>query len=269
MSLLEKAVQPFAYLFYRRVLNRERALGYKLNLNPDKSRWLGNGFPFDMSATWKKFGLEAIGINYLTVGSLINNNLSSRFDISSPYYQAWLGGYIVRFTNSRDWAPIDHFKLGVADQKVWLNLYGVKNPKVEFDLGSVENLGEFNISNYNGKIYKMRGRSNTDVGNNYNKIYLSATWAGGCYFLKRYDPGLVVNYKSFIPAWTDTETLSPYQVIDLEGYVAILEVDERTKAVLYVNGARFTDKNAKVTDNFKMLDKSLLEDLKRFRIVKI
>lgn len=221
-----------------------------------------------MSPVWKKFGLDAVGINYLTVGSLINN-LSSRFDTSSPYYQAWLGGYTVKFTNSREWKLEDHFKLGVADQKNWLHLYGVKNPTVEVDSGSVADLGEVNISGYNGRLYKGIIKSNTDVGNNYNNIHLSAIWAGGAYFYKEYDPDLVLSYKNFIPRWTDNELLSPYQVIDLEGYIAILALTERTKAILYVNGARFTDKNGKVTDNFKMLYRSLLEDLKGFKIVKV
>ncbi len=268
MSLLDNVAKPIAYLVYQRVLGRERELGYRLKLSPDKNRWLGNGIPFDMSSVWKKFGLDAIGVNYLTVGSLINN-VSSRFDISSPYYQAWLGGYIVRFRSSRKWTLEDHFKLGVADQKNWLQLYGVKNPSVEIENKSVADLGQISISGYNGRLYRGIIKSNTDVGNNYNNIYLSAIWAGGTCFYKKYDPDLVLTYKSFIPDWTDIEPLSPYQVIDLEGYIAILEIDERTKAILYANGARFTDKNGKIINTFKMLDRSLLEDLKRFEIAKV
>ncbi len=268
MSLLEKIAKPVAYLACRQVLSLEREIGYKIKLNADKSKWLGNGFPFNISPVWKKFGLDAVGINYLTVGSLINN-LSSRFDTSSPYYQAWLGGYTIKFTDSHEWKLEDHSKLAIADQKGWLQLYGVKNPMVEVDRGSVADLGEVNISGYSGRLYKGIIKSNTDVGNNYNKIHLSAIWAGGTYFYKKYDPDLVLSYKNFIPRWTDSDQLLPYQIIDLEGYFAILELTGRTKAILYVNGARFTDKNGKVTDNFKVLDKSLLEDLKGFKISKV
>ena len=268
MSLLEDVAKPIAYLAYQQVLSREREVGYKIELNADKNRWLGNGFPFDMSSIWKKFGLDAVGVNYLTVGSLANN-ISTRFDSSSPYYQAWLGGYIVKFSSSREWELDNHFKLGVADQKNWLQLYGVKNPTVEVDRRNVTDLGEVNIFGYSGRLYKGMIKSNTDVGNNYNNIRLSAIWAGGVYFYKKNDPGLVLNYKKFITVWTGAEPLFPYQVIDLEGYITILEINKNTKAILYVNGARFTDKSGKTTDTFKELDGSLLEDLKQFKIVKV
>ena len=268
MSLLESVTKPVAYLAYQQILGREYEVGYRIELNTDKSKWLGNGIPFDMSSVWKKFGLNAVGVNYLTVGSS-TNNLSSRFDSSSPYYQAWLGGYTVKFTNSQEWALEDHFKLGIADQKNWLHLYGVKSPTVEVDRESVADLREVNISGYNGRFYRGIIKSNTDVGNNYNNLYLSAIWAGGTYFYKRYDPDLVLSYKNFIPRWTDNEPLSPYQVIDLEGYIAILELAKGTRAILYVNGARFTDKNGNIIDTFKMSDRSLLEDLKGFKIAKV
>lgn len=108
---------------------------------------------FDMSHVWKTFGLDAIGVNYFTIGA-VKNGLSTRFDAKSPYCQAWLDGYIDRFAKPHAWTLEDHFKLGVADEKNWLKLYGDQNPFVEVDLSSPKNKGKITIDGYEGTLYE-------------------------------------------------------------------------------------------------------------------
>ena len=250
--MLETIVKPIAYLSYRQVKKVERRLGYKLELNQDANKWIDGTMIFDMTPVWKKSGFEATGVNYFTIGK-VSSGISTRFDSNSPYYQAWLGGYIVRFSQSREWTMNDHFHLGEADQKNWLTIYGIKKPVADIDFKRIITHDSFNIGNFKGTLCQGGGDSNTDVGNNINKIYLSALWSGGTYFFKRSNPNLELSYSNFIPDWSREKLLNPYQIIHLEGYVAIIEIDARTKAILYVNGCSFIDKSGKKTDTFSKL----------------
>ena len=266
--MLNIITQPFAFLSYRHVKKVERRLGYKLELHQDGSKWIDGTMIFDMTPVWKKYGFDAMGVNYFTIGK-INNGIYSGFDSNSPYYQAWLGGYIVRFSKSRKWTVDDHFHLGEADQKNWLSIYGVKRPVADINFNNINKHGSFSMGNYKGTLYQGGGDSNTDVGNGMNKLYLSLLWAGGAYFFNQSNPKLNLTHDSFIPDWKKEKRLSSYQVIRLEGYVAIFEIDSNTKAILYANGCSFTDKLGKKTDTFKQLQTELKDCLKKFRIEKV
>lgn len=257
--ILETIAKPFAFLSYQHVKKIERQLGYALELNQDSSKWIDGTMIFDMTPVWGKYGIEATGVNYFTIGK-VSKGISSRFDSNSPYYQTWLGGYIVRFPKSRKWSIDDHFHLGEADQKNWLSIYGIKKPIADIDFDRIINHGSFGIENYKGTLYQGGGKSNTDVGNKINRLYLSALWAGGSYFFKGSNPELEIAYSSFIPDWKNEKRLSPYQVIHLEGYVVIIEIDSRIKAILYANGCSFTDKKGKkliLFGNYKQISRKL------------
>lgn len=266
--ILESIVKPFAFLNYLHVKSVERNLGYKLTLNQNGNKWIIGTMIFDMIPVWKRYGLDAFGVNYFTIGK-VKDGISSRFDSNSPYYQAWLGGYIVRFSKTRKWTIKDHFLLGEADQKNWLSIYGVKKPEVSIDFKRIINLGSFNVGNYRGALYQGGGNSNTDVGNRINKLYLSVLWAGGAFFFNRSNSGLNLNHTSFIPDWSKEKRLDPYQLIHLEGYVVIIEIDNKTKAIFYTNGCSFNDKLGKISDTFEQLQIELKDSLKKFRIEKI
>lgn len=265
--ILEAIAKPFAFLSYQKIKKVERQLGYKLDLNQDESKWINGTMIFDMTSVWKKYGFGATGVNYFTIGK-VNNGISSRFDSDSPYYQAWLGGYIVRFAESGKWTIDDHFHLCEADQKNWLLMYGVKKPIADINFDQIINRS-FSAGDYKGILYQGGGDSNTDVGDKINKLYLSVLWAGGSYLFKRSNPNFKLSYSSFIPNWNKEKRLSPHQIIHLEGYAAIIEIDSKTKAILYANGCSFTDKKGRKTDTFSQLQTELKEALKKFRIVEI
>jgi hypothetical protein len=263
--LLDTLAKSVAWFPYQLVKKVESRLGYRLELNPDHRKWIDGNIAFDMTPVWEKYGLEATGVNYFTIGKVVNG-ISSRFDSNSPYYQAWLGGYIVRFSQSRAWSVEDHFRLGEADQKNWLSIYGVNNPLIK--LPRMRETGTCRIGNYKGTLYQGGGDSNTDVGDSVKLLYLSILQAGGVYFFKRSNPKLNLSYSNLIPDWKTEKRLAPYQIIHLEGYVAIVEIDSKTKAILYVNGCQFTDKNGKKTDTFNKLKKEFKEVFRKFRIIK-
>lgn len=127
--ILETLTYPLAALQRSLAARRERQMGYSLSIPGLSPHWINALMIFDMSHVWKRFGLHAVGVNYFTIGA-VANGLSTRFDARSPYYQAWLGGYIVRFSKPREWTLNDYFELGVADQKNWMHLYGERTPYV-------------------------------------------------------------------------------------------------------------------------------------------
>ena len=124
--MLYNFIKPLANLSYNITKRFEKKLGYRVSFNLPKG-WINGLMTFDMTSVWKKYGIDAKGINYFSIGH-IKNNLSTRFVPNSKYYQAWLGGYLVKFSGKRNWDIKEHFKLAKADQLNWLKLYGDPEP---------------------------------------------------------------------------------------------------------------------------------------------
>lgn len=185
-----------------------------------------------MTPVWHRDGLDASGVNYFTIGA-VKNGLSERFNPNSPYYQAWFGGYIVKFAKPQTWTVYNHYELGVSDQKNWLRIYGDTNPYVEIDDEKSKEIGVIRINGYSGKLYEGGIWSDTDVGmGNKSVPFLSKKWAGN-------------------------SLLTSYQRIYLYGYIAIVEIAPTIKAVLYANGALYTDINGKKHDTFSEIKSEL------------
>lgn len=266
--LLNVLVIPFAFLYYLWVKKREKALGYRLELHANADTWVNGEMLFDMTSVWKRFGQDAIGVNYFTIGK-VENGVSSRFNPQSDYFQAWLGGYIVTFTNPKKWNVNDHFNLGISDQKNWLSLYGDPNPYIEFELDKIQELGKININNYHGMLYKGGGWSNTDVGNGRKAIPFYFVMAAFSRVFKQSNPDLQLNTNNLIPQWKKDFVLKPYQKVRADGYIAIIEITEKTKVILYVNGVNFIDSDGKKHDTFTKLHDRFLKDLQKIKIVKV
>lgn len=265
--LLDRLIVPLTSIAYKITKTKEKRLNYKLKLNDLSEEWLQGEMAIEMDDVWKREGLDAIGTNYFTIGA-IKNGVSTRFDPNSAYYQAWLGGYIVKFSSNKDWTINDHFNLGVADQKNWLILYGDNQPFVEIEKSSVEDLGELTICGFRGRLYKGIINSDSDVGDGYITTYKKALLAGMTYYINKSNPKLRLTTENLIPEWTNKEILRPYQKIILTGYIAILQLPDNIKAVLYVNSSDYTDINNDSHQNFKWVGKNPLEELKNIKILK-
>lgn len=263
---LERLVSPLARLYYLGVKKREREIGYRLSLPVSASHWMPSTIIFDMSPVWKRFGLAAIGVNYCTIGA-VKNGLSTRFDPTSPYYQAWFGGYVTRFPTPRAWTLDEHFSLGVADQKNWLELYGAKNPFVEVQKDSVKNLGPITVCGRKGTLYEGNILSNTDVGNA-RPFALPFMMAGMAQLLNAGHRNPRYASSDFIPNWSPTSPLASFEKILLRGYIAIIPLDAYTSVILYANSCEFTDQNGRRYDHFKTVRKDLRAMMSAVRIQK-
>ena len=232
--LLESIASPLARAYYAWVKRCERQVGSKLLLCAPAAGWIDATMIFDMAPVWRKFNLNAKGVNYSTIGA-VKNGLSSRYEANSPYYQSWLGGYIVQFPNPREWTLNDHFELGVADQKNWLKLY-------------------------EGNIW-----SNTDVGNAkpFALPYMMADMAN----LFRFDnPKVKAAGSAFIPTWSENEPLDSFQKILLKGYMGFIPLNANTTVMLYANACEFTDKHGKKVDTFAKIAMELQKLMQKVEI---
>ena len=266
--IIDQIIKPLANISYRKTKFREKQLGYRLKLNRLSHGWINGFVIFDMTPVWKKAGMDASGVNYFTIGN-IKNSLSSRFNPSSLYYQAWLGGYIVKFSNKREWSINNHFRLGEADQNNWLSLCGDTNPAADVKFESVQEEGQIKIDKFSGKLYKGIIWSHTDVGKRRKGSIFSLLMAGMAYFFNQSNPDLKLTAQNFIPRWTTDSLLESFQKVCLKGYGVIIDITATTKVVLYGNGVIFTDKNGKKYDTFKKIGPEILRLFKKVEIQKL
>lgn len=257
-----------AYLYFLKVTLFEKKLGFKALLNNLNPNWINGVVKFDMTPIWRKHGIDAKGINYYTIGN-VKNGLSSRFDPLSPFYQAWLGCYIVQFDNERNWNVQDHFSLGEADQKYWLKLYGDPSPMADIPQKAFEDLGKIQISGFSGKLYEGACWSHSDVGSGNKSIMLKFLMSACANIFNFSNKSLNLIGSHFIPKWADRNKNESYQKIYLKGYFAILKLNEKTRAVLYVNAAIFENKNGVKTDYFSKIKKELKEALLATKIASV
>lgn len=257
-----------AYTAYKRSLFREKQVGYKIELNDLTNGWVNGAMVADMTRTWQTYGLDAIGNNYFTIGH-IDSGISSRFDHESPYYQAWLGGYMVRFPTTREWDLREHYKLALADQKSWLQTYNDPSPYAEVDFSTEKHIGEIEISGFKGNLYQGCIWSNTDVGARNAGYWHRQLMNGFAYIYNKCSLATQLQAENLTPIWTPASKIESFQKILLEGYVAILNVSPIHKAVLYGNGCHFTDKSGKKYNTYKSIGDEILDLMQRVSIVSV
>lgn len=264
-KLVSSSISKIAF---KKVEDVEKNLGYRLALKTTTNNWISSHILSDMTPIWRKCGINATGLNYYTIGN-IEKGISTRYDYTSPYYQAWFGGYIVSFADKKRMSINDHFMLAETDQESWLKLFGDSDPMCKAVLSSVTQLGGIEISGYKAQIFQGSMLSHTDVGNGGTRFLFPLIMALFARKMNRNNPNLNLSGTNFSYTWGTNTPLQPYQQIELHGYIIIVELSEKTKAVLYANGARFTTNEGKYTDTFSILDEELISSLKQTRIIKV
>ncbi len=238
----------FLYAFHMRRLERE--VGYKVTFSNIPSTWINGWMTFDIGKSWAKYGIKAQGVDYFTLGSLGQDDISSRFLRSEKQYQSWLGAYLVKFKENREFSIQDHFNLAVADQKNWLGDFGDARPFIKMPVESITSTMPITVGGYEGFLYEFSGGpSQSDVGSKSNNLRnrilmgLMASMFNSC------NPKLHLKGKNFIPKQITHE----YETVILKGYVAILTLEKNIKVVLYGNGATLLDTTASDGDYYPLL----------------
>lgn len=255
--VFDKITQPLINRAYKTALEKEEKIGYKLKLNKLSPNWIDGQMVFDMTNTWRKAGIEADGVNYFTIGA-IKNNCSSRFDSQSPYYQAWLGGYVVKFSRLRKWTIEDHFNLGVADQEGWLKLYGDAKPYAEVSYSSIKELRPIRVGKYSAQLFEGSIYSHTDVGRRRKSILFPLYMSGFAQTFNKSNPKLELKAKYLMPKkWSIKAPVRSFQKVELQGYVAIVDITKYIKALIYGSGIIFKDSFGRSHNTFEQISSEL------------
>jgi len=214
------------------VLDNELALqkkaGYRLEFENLPKDWLNGYALVDMTFTWHSYGLPITGLNYFTVGAL-DGSYTSRYSTGSDLYQAWLGGYIFRSKKPLHWHNDGYLRLAEADQKGWLRRFGAKTPTMDF--GKLTDKEEMVISGKKAVLYSWKGITHSDVGTSSHTILTKVMMDGMADMMNTLTPGLHLEGENFIPPGS---VRLPYEELLISGYMILVNIDAKTKAVLYV-----------------------------------
>ena len=260
--LMTPFLKVFAFFYSNWVRQVEKKIGYRIQFKRIPETWVNGVLAFDIERSWRKHGIEAWGVDYWTIGSLMEG-VSSRFLRSQNQYQSWLGAYLVKFKNSKSFTLQDHLDLAVADQKNWLRDFGDPHPFIRMPAENVAEPEDITLSGHSGKLYTfLGGQSHSDVGNRSDNLRSRILMALSAALFNRYNSRLNLKGVNLIPK----EIHSEYETVTLKGYVAIIELEENTKAVLYGNGTTIHNSDGTETD-YSLLMKD--EILAAFRAVEI
>jgi hypothetical protein len=257
--MLQKIFQKF---YSPTIEKLDREIGCKLVFRNIPSRFINGIVHCNMTKTWKEFGLAIEkGANYFTFGHVVNGD-SSRFDVSAPEYQSWLGAYTLRLAPGASWAPRDHFKLAIADQNNWLRWYGDHHPMTSMEGWKLISEGPIQVGKNIGQLYDFGCTTHSDVGRGHNSVILFFV---SLFLAARFNfsnSKLNLKAKALRPASQKSE----YKILKLKGYIAIFDIKENVKIVFYGNGAVVHTEEGNI-DTFEILKKDLLTAINSCEIV--
>lgn len=235
MNYLAKIVGA---LHLRRIRKLERKIGYRIDFSVIPDTWINGLVRRNIGPSWKKHGINALGINHWTIGS-INNGVSSRYNRDAKQYQSWLGAYLVKFKEDRIFTVQDHFNLAIADQKNWLKVFGDPNPYINMDAANISSTRKIKIGNYTGDLYDFSGgKSHSDIGSHSNNPISRKVMLFSSILFNRSNYSLDISQKDLLPSAIN----SNYEDILLKGYIVAIPLDSKTYVILYGNGTAIVDK---------------------------
>ena len=259
-QILQKLVQ---FIFLPKIRKAEKYIGHKLVFGYIPDKYIQGWVSWDETKTWQKYGLKLEkGINYWTIGKIIKGD-SSRYDRRDPEYESWLGGYVVKLAANEKWSMEDHFKLAIADQNSWLKTFGDPKPMTTMKNWKFAPVGPIENGPYSGTLFEGGCTTHSDVGSGYNSMLKFVSLCIAALFNSS-NPNLRLKGKMMRPL----KHVNSYETLGLDGYVALFDIEERVKVVLYGNGAMVHKKKID-TDTFLALKDDLLKAMQACKIVKV
>jgi hypothetical protein len=116
-----------------------------------------------MNPIWRP--IQADGVNYFMFAAPSNllRSFSERSNPRSPYYQAWVGGYVTKRkdgtlpANLTTWAS----QVTALDQRSWLAAMGDPKPVAEF--GAAESVGKIEVDGHDLQLWQGTMQSHSDL----------------------------------------------------------------------------------------------------------
>lgn len=242
----------------------ERKMGYHLEFKNIPSVWINGWMTYGMRRAWLRRGINANGVNYFTMGSLVDG-VSSRFLRDKRQYQSWLGAYMVRFKRKK-FKLQSHCDLAVADQKNWLEDFGDIHPFIKMPAKNCTKGKKIKIDGYPATLYEfLGGPSHSDVGHKSGNVHNRIIMGFMSSMFNKCNPKLNLRGSNFIPK----DLSFDYETVILRGYIAIIDLDEDTKLVLYGNSAAIHSEDGKEIDYYPLLKKDILAAFRSVSITRL
>lgn len=193
----------------------------------------------DMSPVWAT--VHAAGVNYFTFGAphTLWRRYSDRTDPASPYYQAWLGAYVVKLEKnaaSRDlsaWATT----LASLDQQAWLQAMG--DPKPLASAGPMTQAGTIEIDGHTVPLWHTLMHSHSDLN----------AKSGG-----------LVQFVGVPPPSQWKDDVDPFHDVTLDCYAAgWVDATRNVDVIVYAASAAYDTRTHQRHDNAAILKNQLLD----------
>jgi len=247
-------------------MNRLQQLHLRLHFSHIPVGWTPCPHPTDLSIPWAEAGLAVTGVGYSTLGGLIDGGrTSTRFWPTSPFYQAWLGGYLIQgppgFGCTDQGIPDLEALLQpvVAAQRSWLKNYGCPTPRTALKPDSFHVIEETQHQDFPAWFVEGVILSNSDVG--------AGNRTSNAYLLYRVYELMFARFGNvhlpplctLPPVWP----LASYHSLELDTLGLLVRVGLRDQwALLYTCGARWGGR-----DYFPAIRQDALKALRQVRIV--
>ena len=253
MKIYQRLAQ---WIYLPRLRTLEKEIGCRLVFHDIPDRYINAIMRYEMTAIWKRAGLDVVkGQNHWTVGTIVDGS-SSRFDPNAAEYQSWLGGYTVRLSSEKMRSVGDYFELAIADQNAWLKYYGDPQPSTTIVGSELTELRRLQLGQYSGIVYEFRCTTHSDMGSRRKTMTHRYASSGMAALSNLANPHLALAADVFIPR----AIANPYHPLDVSGFFAIFDVKPRVRVMLYATG---------VTDRFAVLKADFLSAMKSCEIIEV
>lgn len=177
----------------------------------------------DMSSIWA--AAHAAGVNYYTFGGpyTVWRGYSQRADPASPYYQAWLGAYVVKPEKNaasgdlKVWATT----LASLDQQAWLGAMG--DPKPLASAGPMTQIGTIEIDGHTVPLWHALMHSHSGLSAKHSELAQFVGMPPRSQWQDKVDAFHDVTLDCYAAGWVDTS-----RNVDVIVYAASAAYDTRT-----------------------------------------
>jgi hypothetical protein len=246
----------FGRLHRTRIRALEKQIGYRLLFPKVAPGWIQGCAAVDLTKNWRRFGLDATGVDYFTMGAL-GNGISTRFDPSAYQFQSWMGGYLVKVEGPTTNALQDSLDLAVVDQLDWLGHYGDPRPLCDLKASGFKHAGTVQVGRHEGQLYVGGGLSHADIGSGNERVWLQLAARFVAMAFNQNGNGFPLTSPNFVPIAGQPS----YPEVFLKGYVICIELETDVRVVLYGNGTVHRDSKGREIDTFELIKGSLLDTL--------
>ena len=262
-AMLERIAEPLLRLTTLPALRKaERRVGYRLVFRDIPRRFVDGMVAGDMRRPWRRAGIDVeAGAAYWTIGR-VTGGRSATFDRDAPEYQAWLGGYVVRFPAGTLYRAEDQMRLAMAAQDGWLRTYGDPHPRTE--VVGMRALGAIRNSGYAGTLYEGDFATHSDVGDGRRsaRAIVHPYVIAAAYNVS--NPALGIRAGNvLVPRSSDR----PYEALTARSLIALYDLGGNAYAILQGTGAVVARESGS-EDRFAVIRDDLARALRACEIAK-